>query len=80
MLINWDYSFIKYSNNTLITDKSNPLFTLAQNALEKERKDQQHDVTQKVSISFLSMFIELFFTLCVLINKLHDIYVCAKYS
>ena len=30
-------------------DKSNPLFTLAQDALEKERKDQQHDVTQKVS-------------------------------
>lgn len=41
---------IQYPNNSTM-DKSNPLFTLAQDALEKERKEQQHDVAQKVSSS-----------------------------
>ncbi|CAF1024320.1 unnamed protein product [Adineta steineri] len=41
----------RYSNNTGISDKSNPLFTLAQDELEKEKKEQPptHDVSQKVS-------------------------------
>ncbi|CAF2578783.1 unnamed protein product [Rotaria sp. Silwood2] len=38
----------RYSNNIGIIDKSNPLFTLAQDALEKEKKEQQYDITQKV--------------------------------
>ncbi|CAF4493895.1 unnamed protein product [Rotaria sp. Silwood1] len=38
----------RYPNNMGIIDKSNPLFTLAQDALEKEKKEQQYDITQKV--------------------------------
>ncbi|CAF4574860.1 unnamed protein product [Rotaria socialis] len=42
----------RYSNNINIIDKSNPLFTLAQDALEKEKNDQQqYDVTQKSNLS-----------------------------
>ncbi|CAF0722199.1 unnamed protein product [Adineta ricciae] len=38
----------RYSNAQILNDKSNPLFTLAQDELEKEKKEQQHqDVTHK---------------------------------
>ncbi|CAF5042253.1 unnamed protein product [Rotaria magnacalcarata] len=44
---------MKYSNNINIIDKSNPLFTLAQDALEKEKNDQQqYDVTQKLKLAW----------------------------
>ncbi|CAM4750907.1 unnamed protein product [Rotaria magnacalcarata] len=43
----------RYSNNINIIDKSNPLFTLAQDALEKEKNDQQqYDVTQKLKLAW----------------------------
>jgi len=54
------FYFIKYPNNIPITDKSNPLFTLAQDALEKEKKEQQQDVTQKVSSSFCICLLNFF--------------------
>jgi hypothetical protein len=70
-----DISFIlfliKYANNTGIIDKSNPLFTLAQDALEKEKKEQQHDVTQKVSKIILFIGIGD----CICFNKMHDVYI-----
>jgi hypothetical protein len=47
------FLLIKHPNNVPITDKSSPLFTLAQDALEKQRREeQQHDITQKVSYRF----------------------------
>jgi hypothetical protein len=75
----------RYSNNIQITDKTNPLFTLAQDALEKQRKEQQHDVTQKVShrISYMSIIFSFSKKKnCACYNKLHDVYlyVCAGYS
>jgi len=75
---------LKYSNNILITDKSNPLFNLAHDALEKQRKEQQqqHDVTQKVSNRISYMSIGFSFFKIVLINCMMYIYiyVCVEYS
>ncbi|CAF1233142.1 unnamed protein product [Rotaria sordida] len=48
----------RYSNNIGINDKSNPLFTLAQDALEKEKKEQQYDITQKNSKSKWSFLLQ----------------------